>query len=381
MHVAVLGAGYAGITLVRKLERTLPDSVELTLVDERDTHLVQHYLHRVVRNPELGDKLTVPLAECCRRATIRQATVEAIDPDTGVAELDDGTLEYDIGAVCLGAQTAYYDLPGLRSHGMALKRLADAQRIRETFLRVRENGGRVIVGGAGLSGIQIAGELAELATGTDDAAVEILLVEQEPNVAPGFPSAFQEAVTEELQARDVEVRTETAVEAANEDTLSVADGSSLSYDQLIWTGGITGPAALSGSRPRVRSTLRLGQRTFGLGDAVSVVDDEGSPVPATAQTAVRQASVAAENMEALVSHDQEEGFEPRLSRYVYDSPGWVVTVGDGTVAQVGARVVRGRPAKAIKTTVGVQHLAGVGAVEDAIEFAHDTLRKHSTVDE
>ncbi len=377
MHVAVLGAGYAGITLVRKLERKLPDSVELTLVDARDSHLVQHYLHRVVRNPELGDKLTVPLTECCRRATIRQATVEAIDPDTGVAELDDGTLEYDFGAVCLGARTAYYDLPGLQSHGMALKRLPDAQQIREAFLRIREDGGKVVVGGAGLSGVQIAGELAELAAETDDAGVEILLVEQESNVAPGFPAAFQEAVRDELQARDVEVRTETSVEAANEDTLSVADGSSLSYDQLVWTGGITGQAALSGSRPRVRSTLRLGQRTFGLGDAVSVVDDEGSPVPATAQTAVRQASVAAENIESLVSHDQGDGFEPRLSRYVYDSPGWVVTVGDGTVAQVGSRVVRGRPAKALKTTIGVQHLAGVGAFEDAIEFAHDTLRKHS----
>lgn len=378
MHVAVLGAGYAGISLTRKLERSLPESVELTLVDERETHLVQHYLHRVVREPDLADKLAVPLEECCQRATIRQATVESIDADGGRAELDDGTLEYEFGAVCLGAETAYYSLPGVQTYGMPLKRLRDAERIRTAFLKVCETGGRVVVGGAGLSGIQVAGELAELAREEGTVSeVEITLLEQKATVAPGFPEPFQKAIADELETRGVQVRTETTLESATEETLETADGSSIPYDQLVWTGGITGQAALSGARPRVRSTLRLGQRTFGLGDAVTVVDDEGTQVPATAQTAVRQASTAATNIESLVENDGSDGFDPRLSRYVHRSPGWVVTVGDGTVAQVGSRVLRGRPAKALKTSIGIQHLASVGAVEDAIEFAQESVGRSS----
>jgi NADH dehydrogenase len=371
MHVAVLGAGYAGITLVRKLERSLPEEVEITLVDERETHLVQHLLHRAVREPEIQEQLRVPLSECCRRADIRQASVESVDCDEGRAELDDGTLEYDVGAVCLGARTAYYGLPGLADHGTPLKRLRDAERIRERFLQVCETGGRVVVGGAGLSGIQVAGELAELAC-EEESEVEVHLVEQEPTVAPGFPAPFQRAIAEELDERDVQVRTGTTVEAVADGSLEVAEGSVIPYEQLVWTGGITGQAALSGSRPQVRSTLRLGQRTFGIGDAVTVIDDEGTLAPATAQTAVRQAAVAAENIDALVD-GRDDGFEPRLSRYVYDSLGWVVTVGDGTVAQVGSNVVRGKPAKALKATIGVRHLAGVGAVEEAIEFAQDSF--------
>ena len=372
MHVVVLGAGYAGITLVRRLERVLPDDVELTLVDESETHLIQHLLHRVVREPALETHISVPVEDCCRRASFRCASVRHVDVDNGVVKLEDERLEYDVGALCLGAQTEFYDLPGLERNATPLKRLADARHIREEFIQVREERGRVVVGGAGLSGVQVAGELAELAGDEND--VDIVLLEQRSSVAPEFPTQFQDAITEELENRDVQVRTNTAVESVDESRVVTADGNGIRYDQLIWTGGIRGQDALSNSRPQVRSTLRLGQRTVGAGDAVRVIDDRGRTVPASAQTAVRQAKVAARNVAALVEHERDgTGFEPRLSRYTYESLGWVVTVGDGTVAQVGSRVLRGAPARALKTTIGVQHLAAVGAAEDAVEFAQQSL--------
>lgn len=374
MHVAVLGAGYAGLTLVRRLERSLPADVALTLVDEREFHLVQHLLHRVIREPGLADGISVPLEECCRRADVRRGRVEEVDPDTGTVELADGTLEYDVGAVCLGAQTAYYGLPGVDSHGLPLKRLEHALRIREGFLALQDDD-RAVVVGAGLSGVQVAGELAALAD-ADGAETEVLLVERESTVAPGFPAPFRHAVADELGDRGVTVRTDTRVESAEAGRLVVSNGADVPYGQFVWTGGIAGTGALSGSRPRVRSTLRLGTRTFGLGDAVRVVDDGGQAVPASAQTAVRQARVAAKNVERLVEHERDgSGFEPRFARYEYDSLGWVVTVGDGTVAQVGSRVLRGPPALALKTTIGAQHLAGVGAVAEAVELVNESFTK------
>jgi NADH dehydrogenase len=382
MNVVVLGAGYAGVTLVRKLEQSLPADVEIRLVDERETHLVQHLLHRAVRDPSLGDRLTIPVAELCDRATVRQAHVTDVDPDRGRVELADGSLDYDVGAVCLGARTAFYDLPGVEEHALSLKRLSDAERIHAQFQPVREQGGRVVVGGAGLSGIQLAGELAEMA-GRDDGdgddrtdadTPEILLVEQEETVAPSFPEPFQAAVAEELTSRGVELRTGASIQRVDETQVSLADGGHIAYDQLVWTGGITGPEPLSGSRPRVRGTLRLGQRTFGLGDAVQVIDANATAVPASAQTAISQAEIAATNVERLVDHERDEsGFEPRLSRYVYDPRGWVVTVGDGTVAQVGSRVLRGSAARALKTTIGARYLGNVGDIADAIEFVRGSI--------
>ena len=392
MRVAVLGAGYAGLTLATTLEDRLPDDVELVVVDESDYHLVQHELHRVVRRRSLADHITIDLDAVFDRATVRRAEVTDVDPDDGVATLSDEgegegeeTLDYDIAAVCLGATTNFYGLPGVREHATPLKRLADARAIRAEFLGLVDGStaddasgeaARVVVGGAGLSGVQVAGELAALARerGAAD-AVEVCLLEQEDSVAPSFPPEFQRAVYDELVTRGVTVRTGTAVERADERAVELTDGDALAYDQFLWTGGIAGPDALGGERPVTRSTLELGEGTFVLGDAAKVVDADGEAVPASAQAAVREARAVARNVERLVDHERAGGggFEPRLDGYRFDGLGWLVSVGDGAVAQVGPTVLTGRAAKLVKTSVGAGYLSSVGAVENAVDLVREEL--------
>ncbi|ACV48235.1 MULTISPECIES: NAD(P)/FAD-dependent oxidoreductase [Halomicrobium] len=382
MRVAVLGAGYAGLTLARKLESSLPESADLVVVDESETHVVQHELHRVVRRPAVEDEISIPLTDLLD-CEVRQAAVTSVDPEAGVARLDGADdLEYDVGAVCLGAETAFYDIPGLREHATPLKRLDHAREIRERYLGLLDEGGRVVVGGAGLSGVQVAGELVEMARahesdgdGEGNSGPEVVLLEQLDSVAPSFPEAFQRAVADQLGQRGVEIRTETTVEAVDGETITVADGADLSYDQLVWTGGLQGPSALDDERPVVRSDLRLADETFAVGDVARVVDTDGEPVPASAQAAIREAGVAAENVTALVEHRLAGagGFEPRLDRYTFDSLGWLVSVGDGAVAQVGDGVLTGQAALALKTSVGAGYLGSVGAVENAVELVQSEL--------
>ncbi|WP_335999460.1 NAD(P)/FAD-dependent oxidoreductase [Halorientalis halophila] len=380
MKVAVFGAGYAGLTLARRLERRLPPQVDLVVVDESTSHLVQHELHRAIRRPGLADAITVPLSECFERADVREASVVDVDPDVGVATLDGGeTLDYDVGAVCLGAATAFYDLPGVEEHGIPLKRLDDAERIRSAVLDAFDAGAaRLVVGGAGLSGIQVAGELAALADeeGVGD-ETRITLLEQQDSVAPNFPANFQRAVRDELRARDVEIRTDATVAGADEAAIELEDGTELGYDAFVWTGGIRGPDALEGERPRIQSRLRLAGDTFVVGDAGQVVDADGAAVPASAQAAVREGRVAATNVERLVEHRLDEsargGFEPRLDPFRFDSPGWLVSVGDGAVAQVGGAVLTGAAATALKTTVGAGYLTGVGSVRAAVDLVREEL--------
>ena len=106
-----------------------------------------------------------------------------------------------------------------------------------------------------------------------------------------------------------------------------------------------------------------------------MVDTDGEAVPASAQAAIREARVAAKNVTALVEHrlDGTGGFEPRLARYSFDSPGWLVSVGDGAVAQVGGSVLTGRAALALKTSVGAGYLGSVGAVENAVDLVQSEL--------
>lgn len=371
MRVAIFGAGYAGLTLARRLSDSLDDA-ELVVVDERDSHLVQHELHRLVRRPSLEDHLLLPLSELLGDVTVHENRVTDVDPDGGVATFADGNdLTYDVGAVCLGGQPAYYELPGIEAHATPLKQVEHAAAIRRDFLEGPEDG-RVVVGGAGLSGIQVAGELAALAREEGRSPI-ITLLEREQSVAPGFSGAFQRAIQDALLDRDIEVRTGARISGATDTAVTLTEKRELPYDQFVWTGGIQGPAAFGGERPSVRSTLSLTERTFVLGDSARVVDGNGQLVPATAQAAIRGAEVVARNIERLLEHDPDSVFEPRFEQFVFDPRAWVVSVGDQVVAQVGPKVLTGHPAKVLKTTVGARYMTSVGAVADAVDVVYEEL--------
>jgi len=393
MQIAILGAGYAGVTLARRLESTLPEDVDVVVVEESESHLVKHEVHRVIRRPAVSDAIQVPLAELFDRATVRTDRVTGLDRDTRTVHLAEGEdVSYDYAAVCLGSVTADYGIPGVAEHGLPLTSVDDALEIRTSFLSAAgiEAGGEdaaggeesdtapagsvdVVVGGAGLSGVQTAGELAALAR-EEGIDADVTLLEQLSHVAPNFPENFRQAVREELESRGVAVSTDTTVERATEDAVET-DRGTLDADVFVWTGGITGTEAMSGDRPMVRDDLRLDECAFVVGDAARAVDADGEPVPASASAAIREARTVASNIVRLVEHDlgEAEGFRPRLDPYRFDVPGWIVTVGDGTVAQLGPEVVTGGPARAMKAAVGAGHLSSVGAIRNAVDLVESEL--------
>jgi NADH dehydrogenase len=389
MRVAVFGAGYAGLTVARRLERLLPPEADLVVVEQSTDHLVQHELHRLIRFPDLESAITVSLERVLSRAEVTQATVTDLDTDAGVATLDTSegseTLAYDLAAVCLGAETEFYGLDGVEEYATPLKSLADAASIREAALDSPD--GSAVVGGGGLSGIQAAGELAALSD-RHDLALDVRIVEMADRVAPGFDEAFAGAVREELEARGVTIDTGVAVDAADEETVHLDDGRTLDADVFVWTGGIRGPAAMGGERRPTARDLQVSDTTFVVGDAAALTDENGQAVPASAQTAVRQARVAATNIAALAGGDgsvditvSDEGGDskttvesrPELSVYDPETAGWVVSVGNGAVAQVGPFVFSGEPAKAAKAVIGVGHLGSVGAIQQASELVAEEL--------
>jgi len=374
MRVAVFGGGYAGLPLVRRLERRLPATDEIVLFDDSPTHTVRHEVHRVIRRPDMAEAITIPFSEILDGARHRQQRVTDIDPERQVATLAGGeTVTYDAGAITLGIETAFYGLDGVREHATPLRTVDHARQIRADAFEAFEADGRIVVGGAGLSGIQAAGELAALAR-EEDADATVTLLEQAPKIAPSFPSDLRRGLREELTDRGIEIRTGAGVTRADEATIDLEDGSTVPYDQFVWTGGITGTDAVP-DRPSVPATLRLSDRTVALGDAARVTDVDGRLAPATAHTAIRQAPVAAENLAALLAFDREgsRGFEPRLERYDYDQLGWLVSVGDGAVAKVGPQLLRGPAAAAVKRSVGAGYLTTIGAVRDAVELLGEEL--------
>ena len=192
-QVVVLGSGYAGSGAVASFERAAGDGADLTWISEHDYHLVLHEAHRVVRDTGVASKISIPVDEIkSPETTFRQGHVTGIDVDEREVHLRDcGPVAYDYLLVALGSRTAFYGIEGLEEHAHTLKGLDDAREMHEDVAAAaadatRSDPAQVVIGGAGLSGIQSAGEVAAYRD-EHRAPIDVTLVEGLDEVPPGCP--------------------------------------------------------------------------------------------------------------------------------------------------------------------------------------------------
>lgn len=336
-QVVVLGAGYAGAGAVQTLEDELEDA-RITWISDTDYHLVLHESHRVIRNPGVQEHIKIPVEEIKSPSTrFIEGEVTDVDTDERVVSLDDGTnVEYDYVLVALGSSTAYYGIPGLDEHSLTLKSLDDALEIHRSVKEAaaeatREDPAQIAIGGAGLSGIQSAGEIAEFRD-AHNAPIEISLIEALPEIMPGQDPELQGAVKKRLQEKDIEIFTDDPITEADEDAIHFDEGEPLEYDVFVWTGGITGREALEGAnvekehnRVVAESTFQTSDdRVFAIGDS-AVIDQGEAPAPPTAQAAWQAAELVGENVSRAI-----EG-RP-LKTWTYKDKGTLISIGDEAVA-------------------------------------------------
>lgn len=374
MRVLVIGGGYAGVVAATRLERELEGVAEIVLVDPRDSHLIRHELHRVIRRPDFAERIQIPFETILDGATHRQARVTALDPEAGAVTLDgDETLSYDAAMLGVGTEPAYYGLEAVRTHAIPLDTAADADAIGTRAKALIDEGeGNIVVGGGGLAGVQAAGELAKAGRDAGAEDVSVTLVEQAPTVAPQFDQPFGSRLTSALTDLGVRVRTDAEVAGATRETVELLDGTAYPADLFVWTGGIRGRPPVGGERPQVRADLRLGPATFGAGDAVRIIDADGQAVSPSAQTAIRTGRVAAENVgRSIEATRRGTGGRPRYRRYRDETFAWVVSVGDTTLAKVGPQILTGPPAKTLKSTVGLGYLSSTGAIREAVALVRE----------
>ncbi|MFC7115226.1 NAD(P)/FAD-dependent oxidoreductase [Natronoarchaeum sp. GCM10025703] len=336
--VVVLGAGYAGAGAVQQLEKELSGTADIVWISDTDYHLVLHESHRCIRNPAVQESIKIPVDEIKSPGTeFIQEEVTGLDVDDREIELSDGeTVDYDYALVALGSQTAYYGIPGLEEHSLTLKSLDDALEIHEQVTAAAKDATRndpahVVVGGAGLSGIQIAGEVAEFRD-IHNAPIEITLVEALEDIFPSGSDAIQQALREELEEAGVEIMTDDPITEANEATIHFDEGEPIDYDVFVWTGGITGRDALDNAevekehnRVNAESTFETSDdRVFAIGDS-AIIEQGNQPAPPTAQAAWQAAEVAGENLARAVNNRP-------LKTWTHHDKGTVISVGEDAVA-------------------------------------------------
>jgi NADH dehydrogenase len=441
-QVVVLGAGYAGAGAVKRLQSELDATAELTWVSERDYHLVLHESHRVISDPAVESKVAIPVTEIKDPATaFVRGRVTDVDVDAREVHLeDDDPISYDYLLVCLGSATAFYGIEGLEEYSLTLKGLDDAREIHHRVKTAaaeasRSDPARVVVGGAGLSGIQTAGEVARF---RDDrrAPIDVKLVEGLEEVFPGNDPEVQGALRKRLLERDIDVLTgdfitcvderavylagaeESAATDAGEDAAEEAgvaeadagmqteaadgghptepageDGDAdgidfshpnvLEYDVLVWTGGITGQDAAGNigveqdersHRLHAAADFQTSDdHVFAIGDTALVEQPSDEVAPPTAQAAWQAAEVAGENVARAIRGDP-------LRSWTYEDQGTLVSIGELAVAHdislpvvgdIPMNTFGGPAAVALKKATACKWISGVAGIRRAVDAWSD----------
>ncbi len=360
-HVVIVGGGFGGLCAARELKRR---PFEVTLVDRRNHHLFQPLLYQVATGGLSPANIAAPLRALVKRQPrthVRLDEVTGFDLDARrvLLRAEDRPLAYDTLIVAAGAGQSYFSHPEWAELAPGLKTLEDATRIRrrvllaferaelETDLDRRHALLTFAVVGAGPTGVELAGALAEISRRTlagefrhiDPAQARVLLIEGADRVLPTFPESLSRRAERSLEQLGVTVRTGCLVERIEptEVELRRGDGErrTLACCNVLWAAGVEasplGKALAAGSDAELDRSGRVivepdcslpgRQEVFVIGDLASYHHGTERPLPGLAAVAMQQGRYVAR----LLHHRLHGRAAPPPFRYL--DKGNMATIG------------------------------------------------------
>lgn len=385
-QILILGAGYGGVLAAMTARKHLtPAEAGITVVNRYPTHQIITELHRLAGGTIAEGAVALPLSKLLGNKDINIVVdgVKDIKPNEKQVVLESGAVhKYDALVVALGSETNYFGIPGLEENSLVLKSAADANKIRTHVLErldaYKKSGSKadatIVVGGGGLTGVELVGEFADKlpeicrAKGIDYNDLDIYCVEAGPNILPMLPRPLIERSVESLTKRGIQFVTGVAITEATKNTVSLKDGRTLEANTIIWTGGVKGNPIVGScgiaedrGRATVTSTLQSTSHAdvFLAGDCAVVFPEGGDrPYPPTAQLAWQMGELVGYNLSALFKGGAMDKFEPVFS-------GTLASLGrkDG-VGQIGGNgtQLKGLPASMMKEASNIRYLSHINGL-------------------
>ena len=375
-RIVIVGGGFGGLYAARALRRAAAD---VTLVDRRNFHLFQPLLYQVATGALSPANIAAPLRSIVKRqrnTRVLLAEVKGFDLDRRAALTDAGEIPYDVLVVATGAAHAYFGHDAWERWAPGLKTLEDATEMRRRILLAFEEAESAtdparrrrlltfVIVGAGPTGAELAGALAEIARHTlrDDfrtiepAEARIFLVEAGPRVLATYPEPLSERARAQLVSLGVDVRLDAAVTDVREGAVDVAragKGETIEAATILWAAGVAASplgAALAravgaetdrAGRVRVAPDLTLPghPEVFVIGDLMTLGGKGGKPLPGVAPVAMQQGRHAARTILARLAG------RPGPGPFHYLDKGNMAVIGRGrAVADLGFVRFGGYPA-------------------------------------
>lgn len=385
--IVIIGAGYGGIMTAVNLQKKLrTNEAEVILVNKNDYHYQSTALHESAAGTLHHDRTRVNIKDVINtsKITFVKDTVVSIQPEENKVTLQNGELTYDYLVIGLGFESNTFGIPGLDEHAFAITGINSARLIRQhieyNFAKYHNEEEKqqsrlnIVVGGAGFTGIEFVGELAnkipELCKEYDieRAKVRIINVEGAPTIMPGFDPDLIEYATNSLEARGVEFITNAMLkECTPEGIVYEKDGENheIPTKTLVWAAGVKANSIVEQSgfetnrgKVEVRPDMRTPDydNVFVVGDCALIMNEEtGRPYPPTAQIAIQQAETVAYNLLQIVRGSSElSAFEPIMR-------GTVASLGNNdAIGEVFGRKLYGWPATFMKKMIDNRYLFMLG---------------------
>ncbi|MGM7684434.1 NAD(P)/FAD-dependent oxidoreductase [Cytobacillus sp. Hm23] len=385
--IVILGAGYGGLMTTVRLQKYLGvNEAEITLINKNSYHYESTWLHEASAGTLHHDRVRYPINNVIdnRKVNFIQDTVVEIKREEKLVVLENNEITYDYLVVGLGFESETFGIKGLKEHAFSIANVNAARRIREHIeyqfanynndSEDRDERLTIVVGGAGFTGIEFVGELAnripELCReyDIDEHKPRIICVEAAPTVLPGFDPELVEYAVGHLERKGVEFKIGTAIKECTTEGIIVAkddEVEEIKSETVVWAAGVRGNSIVENSgfesmrgRVKVEADLRAPGHddVFIVGDCSLMINEEiNRPYPPTAQIAMQQGETCAKNLAVLV---REQG---ELEQFKPDIKGTVCSLGDDdAIGVVFGKKITGSKASFMKKMVDNRALFLVG---------------------
>lgn len=358
-RVVVLGAGFGGLRVAHAMGGK---PVDVTLIDRNNYHLFQPLLYQVATSTLSPDEIAYPVRSTLHdkeNQNFQLGQVQSIDLAARQVVTNNGITPYDYLVIAVGGQTNFYGLESVEKHAFGLKDLQDAAGIRNHVLKQfecamvepdpqkREAILTFVIVGGGPTGVECAGALSELIRlvvrkdypplNLED--IHVILLERDDTLLDALPAELGHSAVDVLGKKHVEIRFMSSVTSYDGSEVCLNDGSSIQAKTLIWAAGVRASTLLDklgleqdhSGRVVIGPTLQVlnHPEVFVIGDAASLLGEDGRPLPMVAPVAMQQAEHAVRNILHLMRSEPLEVFR-------YHDPGVMATIGrNQAVAHIG----------------------------------------------
>ncbi|MCL2558540.1 MAG: NAD(P)/FAD-dependent oxidoreductase, partial [Treponema sp.] len=359
--VVVLGAGYAGVLIAKKLAKMAKKAkrqVEITLIDRNPFHTMLTELHEVAawRVDESSIRIDLKKIFSGRDVNVVMDDIESVDYDQRTLRGKAGSYKYDRLVLATGCKPTYWGVPGAKEHAFPLWSYADSLRLREHVMSMFREAStetdperkkamlNFYIIGAGFTGVEMAGELAEFVPfacekfGINPAAVKIHLLDALSRIMPIFPEKVTDKAMRRFEEMGVDVMLEAKITGLSEGGIEYELGGKKVVDAsatVIWSAGTEGSeialaAEELGIEPKSRGRVRADKylrsekdkNVYVAGDNMFYIPEgESAPVPQMVENCEHCAKVIAINIMAEAS-----GAQPQLE-YKPSFHGAMVSIG------------------------------------------------------